>query len=137
MYFRNETELHKEVVKYIRANFPDLLIDAGLGELQNTSEKRIDAWEKGYTAGKPDLLIFNHSGPWKGFAIEFKNPRYLRMVSEKQKIYLEKLRKIGWKTLITNDYLECLNEIENYYMDEEIKNNYYKDLANKLLPDNL
>ena len=72
---KNAINLHKGIVKFIRANYPDLLIDAGLGELQNTSDRRIEAWEKGYTAGKPDLLIFNHSGQWKGFAIEFKNPR--------------------------------------------------------------
>ena len=117
MYFRNETELHKEVVKYIRANFPEFIIDAGLGELQNTSEKTIEAWEKGYTAGKPDLLIFNHASHWKGFAIEFKNPRGYGKLAEKQKIYLEKLEKIGWKTLVTRSYSECLKEIHDYHID--------------------
>ena len=111
---KNETNLHKGIVKYIRANYPNLLIDAGLGELQTNSEKRIDAWEKGYTEGKPDLLIFNHSGPWKGLAIEFKNPRGYGVLSEKQKIYLEELRKIGWKTFVTNDYYECRREIIYY-----------------------
>ena len=88
-----ESRLHKKIVEYIRENYPNVLIDAGLGELQDSSYKRIQAWEKGYTAGKPDLLIFNHSGPWKGFAIEFKSPRGLGILSEKQKIYLEKIRK--------------------------------------------
>ena len=41
--FRNESDLHKEVVKFIRANYPDMLIDAGLGEMQTTSSKRIEA----------------------------------------------------------------------------------------------
>ena len=111
---RNESDFHKEVVKYIRANYPDILIDAGLGEMQTSSEKRIEAWEKGYTAGKPDLMIFNHSGPWKGFAIEFKNPRGYGELSEKQKIYLEKLKKIGWKILVTNSWYKCINEIISY-----------------------
>ena len=81
-----ESRLHKKIVEYIRENYPNVLIDAGLGELQDSSYKRIQA-------GKPDLLIFNHSGPWKGFAIEFKSPRGLGILSEKQKIYLEKIRK--------------------------------------------
>ena len=110
----SESKLHKEIVKYIRANYPNVLIDAGLGELQTSSEKRTDAWEKGYTAGKPDLLILNHSGPWKGFAIEFKIPWGNGKLSEKQKIYLEKLEKIGWKTLVTHNYYKCLNSIIGY-----------------------
>ena len=40
-FLKSETDLHKEVVKFIRANYPELLIDAGLGELQDSSEKRI------------------------------------------------------------------------------------------------
>ena len=110
----SEKSLHKGIVKFIRANFPNLLIDAGLGELQSTPQRRIDAWEKGYTAGKPDLLIFNHYGPWKGLAIEFKNPKGTGVLSEQQKTYLEKLKRIGWKTLVIKDYHDGRREIINY-----------------------
>ena len=110
----SENDLHKRVVRYIRKNYPNVLIDAGLGELQITSDDRIDAWEKGYTAGKPDLLIFNHSGPWKGFAIEFKNPWGYGELSEKQEMYLQKLRNIGWKTLVSCSYLPTINAITVY-----------------------
>lgn len=41
----NEDQLHKKVVKYIREKYPNLLIDAGLGEYQDTEEKGIDAWQ--------------------------------------------------------------------------------------------
>ena len=114
IYLRNENDLHKEVVSYIRAVYPELLIDGGLGELQDTSDKRLEAWEKGYTAGKPDLLIFNHSGPWKGFAIEFKNPRGYGVLTKKQYNYLKKLESIGWKTLYTRSYSACVKEIMSY-----------------------
>ena len=112
---RNETDLHIKVVKFIRINYPDILIDAGLGELQDSLEKRIEAWKKGYTAGKPDLLIFNNSGPWTGFAIEFKNPGgYGCFSSENQNNYMKKLADIGWKILLTKSYSECVKEIEFY-----------------------
>ena len=110
----SETSLHKGIVKFIRSHFPNFLIDAGLGELQDTSRKRTDAWEKGYTKGKPDLLIFNHRGPWKGLAIEFKSPRGSGVLSEEQKIYLEKLKRMGWKTAVIKDYNNGRNEIISY-----------------------
>ena len=44
--YRNEKELHIKVVEYIRAHYPELLVDAGLGEFQTTSERRIEAWKK-------------------------------------------------------------------------------------------
>ena len=111
---RSETDLHIKVVKFIRANYPNILIDAGLGELQDSSEKRIEAWKKGYTAGKPDLLIFNHSGPWSGFAIEFKNPVGYGFCNEKQLNYMEKLASIGWKIMLTKSYSKCVKEIKFY-----------------------
>ena len=110
----DETDLHIEVVKFIQTNYPDLLIDGGLGEFQDTLEKRIEAWEKEYTKGKPDLLIFNHSGHWKGFAIEFKRPRKGGVLTKSQFIYLEKLETIGWKTLVSQRYSKCVREIISY-----------------------
>ena len=65
----NEYDLHTEVVKYIRKNHSNMLIDAGLGELQKTKKLRLTSWKKGYTGGKPDLLIFNISKDYNGFAI--------------------------------------------------------------------
>ena len=107
----NEFQLHTEVVKYIRVKHPNLLIDAGLGELQSEAHLRINAMKKGYTAGKPDLLIFNISPPWNGFAIEFKTPKGCGVLSMDQKIYLEKLRENNWKVLVSNDYTECIEKI--------------------------
>ena len=110
----SESNLHQSIVKYIRDRHPQLLIDGGLGELQTDRRERIDAFEKGYTARKSDLLIFNHYGEWKGFAIEFKNTKGGGVLSEKQKSYLNQLKRIGWKTLVTNNYYQCRREIYNY-----------------------
>lgn len=75
--FKIETEadLHYKVINFIK-NLPyDLILNAGLGELQDTSEKRIDAFNKGYSKGQPDLLIMNPTSTFNGFAIEFKSPQ--------------------------------------------------------------
>ena len=47
----NETDLHHKIVEFIRRRYPDVLIVAGLGENQITSEMRLESWRKGYTKG--------------------------------------------------------------------------------------
>ena len=44
----NEFDLHRKVVDYVRRFYPDLLFVAGLGELQDTSDKGIKSWQKSY-----------------------------------------------------------------------------------------
>jgi prophage antirepressor-like protein len=66
MILINETDLHYTVVSYIRDNHPEAVIVPGLGEYQDTSVKRCDAWKKGYRRGQPDLIIENPMGKYKG-----------------------------------------------------------------------
>lgn len=47
----------------------------GLGELQNTSNKIIEACKKGYMKGQPDIIINNHHQNYSGICIEFKTPQ--------------------------------------------------------------
>ena len=44
----DEYDLHTKVVDYIRRFYPNVLIIAGLGELQDTSNKRIKSYKKRY-----------------------------------------------------------------------------------------
>ena len=53
----NEIDLHYAVVRYIRRFHLDALIVAGLGEYQDTVQRRCDAYRKGYVGGQPDLII--------------------------------------------------------------------------------
>jgi hypothetical protein len=53
----NETDLHYAVVRYIRRFHPDALIIAGLGEYQDTVQRRSDAYRKGYIGGQPDIIL--------------------------------------------------------------------------------
>ena len=45
----NETFLHYKVVDLIRKYYPDTILVAGLGENQDTEDKRLDPYKKGYT----------------------------------------------------------------------------------------
>ena len=50
-------DLHQKVVVYIRKFYPDVMINASLGENQDTSEKKITSYKAGYLRGIPDLNI--------------------------------------------------------------------------------
>ena len=100
----NEFDLHRKVVDYIRRFYPDLLFVAGLGELQDTSDKRIKSWQKGYQKGQPDLIITSHHKRYNGFCLEFKTPTGRGVLSEAQDQLLKKYADNGFKTLVSNDY---------------------------------
>ena len=109
-----ETDLHYKVIAFIRRFFDDAIIVAGLGELQDTSEKRIDAWKKGYTAGQPDILILNRTRKASGLAIELKTPLCQRNPSLQQEAFLKALQTNTFETLISNCYDEIVVKILEY-----------------------
>ena len=80
----NETDLHTKVVSFIKRRFPNSIFHAGLGENQDTINKRIDSFKKGYLRGSCDLTILNLHKRYSGFALEFKNPNARGIMSEDQ-----------------------------------------------------
>lgn len=114
----NETDLHYAVVAWLRRFVPDVILVAGLGELQDAEPKRLDAWSKGYTAGQPDLMLLNRHQHFSGFALELKHPGHEELrVSNKQKTFLSRLQAENWKILASNDYDEICFEISCYMRD--------------------
>ncbi|CAH3189414.1 unnamed protein product, partial [Porites evermanni] len=55
----NETDLHYKVIQLIRNYYPDSILVAGLGENQDTEDKRLDSYKKGYQRGQPDIMILD------------------------------------------------------------------------------
>ena len=78
----NETNLHYKVVDLIRRYYPDSILVGGLGENQDTEDKRLDSYKKGYTRGQPDLMVLDYHKDYKGLCIEFKSPTNNYHVSE-------------------------------------------------------
>ena len=115
LQLKNETDLHYKVVEYLKRYFPHARLGAGLGEHQTTTNRRIDAWKKGYQRGAPDLIIYNKHVKYNGFAIEFKTPTGKGRLSEDQCRFLQELEQYGYKTLVSNDYDEIVHEIEHYF----------------------
>lgn len=68
---------------------------------------------KGLKPGVPDILIFNQSKMYKGFAIELKVG--YNKPTEYQSTWQDRLNSFGWKTLTTHSLDEAINEIENYF----------------------
>ena len=110
----NETSLHYQIIKVIRRFYPHALLLPGLGELQDTSSKRIDAYRKGYQRGQADIVIGNKHIAYQGFAIELKNPNNYYQISDAQ-LNMEKIYKLnGYKYLCSNDYDFIIKEIHDY-----------------------
>ena len=114
---KNETALHEKVVDFIRKHYPQALLIAGLGELQTSADKRIQAWRKGYTAGQPDLIIANAHKTYNGLCLEFKTPKGNGRVSEKQVECLENFKKANFKTQVVAEYDTCVRCVVEYIQD--------------------
>ena len=110
----NETDLHNKVVDLIRKYYPDTILVAGLGENQDTDDKRLDSYKKGYTRGQPDLMILDYHKDYKGLCIEFKSPTNNYHVSEAQKEMKKKYVNNGYAFILSNDYDKISKNIHEY-----------------------
>ena len=122
--FESETDLHVKVVSFLKKRYPHSLFTATLSELQDTCEKRIDSWRKGYLRGSSDLIIHNLHKRYIGFAIEFKNPKGNGVLSPDQSMMLRKYQNNGFKTLVSNDYDYIIEQIIEYFRDVRILCSY-------------
>ena len=112
----NEKELHYKVVNLIRNYYPDSLLVAGLGENQDTEDKRLDSYKKGYQRGQPDLMILDYHKDYSGLCIEFKSPTNNYEVSESQLKMKEKYKKNSYVFILSNDY-DKISKLIHKYMD--------------------
>ena len=100
----NETDLHYKVVDLIRRYYPDSILVAGLGENQDTENKRLDSYKKGYMRGQPDLMVLDYHIDYKGLCIEFKSPTNNYHVSQAQLEMKKKYVNNGYAFILSNYY---------------------------------
>ena len=110
----NEMDLHSKVVELIRNFYPNAIMVPGLGENQDTPDKRINSWKKGYMRGQPDLMILDFHKDYKGLCIEFKSPTNNYCVSESQLKMKEKYRDNEYAFILSNDYDKISKLIHKY-----------------------
>ena len=111
----NERELHYKVVNLIRNYYPDSLLVAGLGENQDTEDKRLDSYKKGYQRGTPDLMILDFHKKYQGLCIEFKSPTNNYEVPESQLKMKIKYKKNNYAFILSNDY-DKISKLLHKYM---------------------
>ena len=120
----NETDLHYKVVNLIRNYYPDSILVAGLGENQDTEDKRLDSYKKGYMRGQPHLMILNYHKDYKGLCIEFKSPTNNYSVTESQLEMKEKYTKNEYAYILSNDYDKISKLIHKYFAGVRIPCEY-------------
>jgi prophage antirepressor-like protein len=119
---QTEYDLHTQLINFIKVKYPNILLTIANGELQNdTFENRKKSYLTGYTPGTFDIIINNLHKHFSGFAIELKSPKGTGIISEAQKLMEQKYKLNGFKTLISNDYNECIFQIIEYMRDVRIK----------------
>ena len=116
----NETDLHVKVVSFLEKRYPQSLFTLTSGENQDTVHKRIDSFKKGYLRGSPDLIINNLHKCYSGFAIEMKSPKGNGVLSLDQSMMLRQYQNNGFKTLVSNDYDQIIEQIIEYFRDVRI-----------------
>ena len=117
----NETDLHVEVVSFLKKRYPHSLFTVTLGENQDTVHKRIDSFMKGYLRGSPDLIINNLHKHYTGLCIEMKSPNGRGVLSPDQSMMLRQYQNNGFKTLASNDHDYIIEQIIEYFRDVRIK----------------
>ena len=117
----NETDLHVEVVSFLKKRYPHSLFTVTLGENQDTVHKRIDSFKKGYLRGSPDLIINYLHKHYTGFCIEFKSPNRNGVLSPNQSMILLQYQNNDFKSLVSNDYDHIIEQIIEYFRDIRIK----------------
>ena len=120
----NEMDLHVKVVSFLKKRYPHSLFTVTFGENQDTVHKRIDSFKKGYLRGSPDLIINNLHKHYTGFCIEFKSPKGNGVLSPDQSMILLQYQNNGFKTLVSNDYDQIIEQIIEYFRDVRILCSY-------------
>ena len=110
----NEMDLHCKVVHLIRNYYPNAIMVAGLGENQDTPNKRIKSWKKGYMRGQPDLMLLNYHKDYNGLCIEFKSPTNNYQISDAQREMKERYKENCYKFILSNDYDYICMQLHKY-----------------------
>jgi len=109
---------HIAVVAYLRARYPEALytISPSGNKLSRTEAERFKAM--GYTAGTPDLMLFEPRKGFHGLFIEMKARSGAR-VSEAQEAFITRLRERGYAVAVAFGADEAKKTIDAYMAKKE------------------
>lgn len=129
MYITNEASLQKEVISFLRTKKDVLSLKwiVPLGELQDTQEKRIEAYRMGYEKGQPDIILNNPSSKYEGLILEFKTPNGNGELSKEQIKIIKTYKNDGFKCIVSNNLCEIIEKLTKYFMKLRIRCKYCKN----------
>lgn len=106
-----------EVVNWLKENHPDVLFTASVGgvRLHPVTAKRMVAM--GYSAGTPDLILFQACGSFHGLCIEMKRIGKFN-VSPDQVEWHGKLKERGYAVAVCNGAEHAIKTIGEYLKGE-------------------
>ena len=99
----DEYDGHIKLVQFIRRFYPEILMTAGLGENQDTKDKRIKSFKKGFMKGQPNLTVHNLHKHYNCQCIEFKTPQCSGIITDQQKQLIERYEENEYKCIVPND----------------------------------
>ena len=120
----DEYDLHTKVVQFIRRFYAEILMTAGLGENQDTKDKRIKSFKMGYMKDQPDLTVHDLYKHYNGLCMEFKTPQCSGIITDQQKQLIERYEENGYKYIVSNDYDQITKELNDYMHDNRIRCKY-------------
>lgn len=114
----DELHLREMAVNFLRTKYPNVLFTASLVGAQpcnlDTDEKRISAFNQGYTAGTPDIIIHECRHRMNGIVIELKTPKGNGVLRENQRDMLIKYKLKKYKIIVSNDFIDIVMQIIQY-----------------------
>jgi hypothetical protein len=115
-----EHNIQIQVVNYLRKFHPETLFSGGFSGEKINLLRAIRKKRLGYTAGTPDLIIFQPNNKnYHGLMIEFKSRT--GSLSSEQKIFKEMAEARGYKYIVVKDVKEGIEQIENYLQEEKCR----------------
>jgi hypothetical protein len=104
---------HCAVVEYLLRQYPDTLLTIAPNGIKLTMMQAVRFKRMGYSAGTPDILIFEPKGKWHGLLIEMKREKG-GQVSEHQKEWLQKANDRRYYAVVCKGFTEAKNMIDDY-----------------------
>jgi hypothetical protein len=112
-YLTKEDQFQNAVMQYFKMQYPDAFVIHCPNEGKRTPFERFKFKKLGGVAGVPDVLCFDSKGDYNGLAIELKiKPN---KPTENQQKCLKTLENKNWKTVVSYDFDECKQIIDEYF----------------------
>jgi|26BtaG_2_1085354.scaffolds.fasta_scaffold04862_3 hypothetical protein len=111
---REEYHEHCAVIEYLRITHPGILLTIAPNGIKLTLNQGTKFKQMGYTAGTPDILIFEPRGEYHGLFIEMKRDKG-GTPSRHQLKWLSRANNRGYKAKICYGFYEAKAVIDRYF----------------------